>query len=348
MSFTKRYLVPALVLAAVLALSGALAGCGEQVAATWAHGQILESDVTTQITSMQSSRSSSSSSTTSSDDSSSSTTESWEDYIKNRSYDSDASDEDKAKGDGTVAQLREYAINTLMKTKVVDYEVEQKNYTISDDELDAYVDEQRTTYESYYGQGMSGTFESILQLMGYKNLAAFKEEAKETLKERKLQKEVTGKDESEDDFDQDAWDAHVKELVSNSDLHINDMPSDTTYDPSSPKYSDPDSSSTSTDTTTTTTTDSGSSTATTTDGTTMTIDGDGNMTTTSSDGTTTTTSTTDQNASTSTDSGSGSSTGADSSNSTNSSNNSSSTGNSGNSSNGDNSNNSNGSNNTGN
>ena len=313
MSFTKRYLVPALVLAAVLALSGALAGCGEQAAATWAHGQILESDVTTQITSMQSSRSSSSSSTTSSDDSSSSTTESWEDYIKNRSYDSDASDEDKAKGDGTVAQLREYAINTLMKTKVVDYEVEQKNYTISDDELDAYVDEQRTTYESYYGQGMSGTFESILQMMGYKNLAAFKEEAKETLKERKLQKEVTGKDESEDDFDQDAWDAHVKELVSNSDLHINDMPSDTTYDPSSPKYSDPDSSSTSTGTTTTTT-DSDSSTTTVygSDTETVSIDGNGNTTTTSSDGTTTTTSTTDQNASTSTDSGSGSSTGTDS------------------------------------
>ncbi len=342
MSFTKRYLAPIFVAGALVALACALSGCGEQVAATWAHGQILESDVTTQITSMQSSRSTSS--TTSSDDSSSSTTESWPDYIKNRSYDSDASDEDKAKGDGTVAQLREYAINTLMKTKVVDYEVEQKNYTISDDELNTYVDEQKTTYESYYGQGMSGTFESILQMMGYKNLAAFKEEAKETLKERKLQKEVTGKDEGEDDFDQDAWDAHVKELVSNSDLHINDMPSDTTYDPSSPKYSDPDSSSTST---TTTTTDSDSS-ASGTDGTattvtgsdtqTMSIDANGNVTTTNNDGTTAT-DTTGQNTSTSTDSGSGSSENTDNSSNTGSSDNSGNSGDSNNSGNSNNSNN---------
>ncbi len=295
MSFTKRYLAPVVLAGAVVALACALAGCGEQVAATWAHGQILESDVTSQATSMKSSLSSSSSSTSTT---TSTTSESWEDYIKNRSYNSDATDEEKAAGDGTVADLRNYIINNLLETDVVKHEIEEKNYTISDDELDAYVDEQRTTYEAYYGQGMSGTFESILQLMGYKNLAAFKEEAKETLKERKLQQEVTGKDESDSEFDQDAWDAHVKELVNAADLHINDMPSDLSYDPSSSTYTDSSSSLTTSDSSGTTTTDG---TTTTTDGTattvygsdteTYSIDENGNVTTTSNDGSTTTSTT---------------------------------------------------------
>ncbi len=308
MSFTKRYLAPLFVAGALVVLACALSGCGEQVAATWAHGQILEADVTSQATSMKSSLSSSSSS--SSTTTTTTTSESWEDYIKNRSYNSDATDEEKAAGDGTVAQLREYIINDLLKTDVVKYEIEQKNYTISDDELDTYVDEQRTTYEAYYGQGMSGTFESILQLLGYKNLAAFEEEAKETLKERKLQQEVTGKDESDSEFDQDAWDAHVKELVDAANLHINDMPSDLSYDPSSSTYTDSSSTLTTTDSSGTTTTDGTTTTSedgsTTTiygsDTETMSIDGDGNVTTTANDGSVTT-STTGQESSTNNSSG---------------------------------------------
>ena len=308
MSFTKRYLAPLFVAGALVALACALSGCGEQVAATWTHGQILEADVTSQATSMKSSLSSSSSS--SSTTTTTTTSESWEDYIKNRSYNSDATDEEKAAGDGTVAQLREYIINDLLKTDVVKYEIEQKNYTISDDELDTYVDEQRTTYEAYYGQGMSGTFESILQLLGYKNLAAFEDEAKETLKERKLQQEVTGKDESDSEFDQDAWDAHVKELVDAANLHINDMPSDLSYDPSSSTYTDSSSTLTTTDSSGTTTADGTTTTsedgsATTiygSDTETMSIDGDGNVTTTANDGSVTT-STTGQESSTNNSSG---------------------------------------------
>ena len=308
MSFTKRYLAPLFVAGALVALACALSGCGEQVAATWAHGQILEADVTSQATSMKSSLSSSSSS--SSTTTTTTTSESWEDYIKNRSYNSDATDEEKAAGDGTVAQLREYIINDLLKTDVVKYEIEQKNYTISDDELDTYVEEQRTTYEAYYGQGMSGTFESILQLLGYKNLAAFEDEAKETLKERKLQQEVTGKDESDSEFDQDAWDAHVKELVDAANLHINDMPSDLSYDPSSSTYTDSSSTLTTTDSSGTTTADGTTTTSedgsTTTiygsDTETMSIDGDGNVTTTANDGSVTT-STTGQESSTNNSSG---------------------------------------------
>ena len=249
MSSLKRHAVLVLSAVAALALSALLAGCGQQQAATWAHGQILEEDVTSQINSMKSSATSSSS--TSSDESSDNSEDSsddgdkWVTYIKERSYDSDVSDEDKEKADGTIADLRKYVIDQLMRTSVINYEVAQKNYEISDEELDSYVEEQQSLYESYYGQGMSGTFESILQLMGYKNLEAFKTQAKGTLQTRKLQEEITGKDEGDDDFDEDAWDKYVDGLVENADVHINDMPSDMSYDPDSPNYSASTSSSTS-------------------------------------------------------------------------------------------------------
>ncbi len=232
----------ALVVFAILSLSA----CGEQIAATWAHGEIEESDITTRIENMRTSATSTGTTT-------------WDDYIKKRSYNSDATDEQKEAADGTVAEMREYVIKELIKNKAVINEAEEKGYTVSDEELDAYVEEKRTEYESTYASGMSGTFESILRQMGYKSVSAFREASIDTLKERKVQEAVTGKNDTADDFDEDAWKNHEQELYDNSNVHINDKPDNLSYDPDSSSYKDDDSSSSSSDTTNTETSSDSSS-----------------------------------------------------------------------------------------
>ena len=88
-------------LAAVAALG--LAGCGEDVAATWAHGKVLEADVTaaaeTELGYYK-------------EDDGSYDISSWTNYIANREYIEDATEEEQKAyekaADGTAADYREY------------------------------------------------------------------------------------------------------------------------------------------------------------------------------------------------------------------------------------------------
>lgn len=206
MAGIKRLLVCAA--AGVLLAFGAvfLAGCGGQVAATWAHGQVAEDEVTSTIESMRSAYGLT-------DDSA------WASFVKKRSYDEDASSKE---GDGTVAELREYVINQMIRQDVIDHEIEAQNIEVTDEELDAYVEQQREQVESQY---MAGVFESYLERMGYSSIDEFREQARETLAEQKLRQQATG---STDDAD--AWNEYVDGLVENAQVTINEMPTGLSYD----------------------------------------------------------------------------------------------------------------------
>ena len=205
MTWYKRLL--ATICAGMLLVLGAagLFGCSGQAAATWAHGQIDEADVTTTIENMRTMYGLT-------DDSS------WASFVKERSYDADASSKE---GEGTVAELREYIIDQMIRQNVIEHEIEAQNIQVSDEDLDAYVEEQRQAVESQY---MPGVFESYLEQQGYASIDEFREQAKETLAEQKLQEQATG---STDDAD--AWDEYVDGLVEAAQVQINEMPADVSY-----------------------------------------------------------------------------------------------------------------------
>lgn len=188
-----------------------LTACGDVTAAKWAHGKVTEEEVTNQITSMQS------------NEGYSSDKSGWEKYIKTRGYDDSADSKSK---DGTVAQLREYVVKDLVKQQILDYEVEKENIEVSDEEVDAYYDQQAQIYEQMYAGGLSGTFDSILEMMGYENADSFKDELRKQLKEEAYKKQVCGEDYTDED-----WDKYLEGLYGYAEVNIKDCPSDLTYDP---------------------------------------------------------------------------------------------------------------------
>ncbi|MGN0059075.1 MAG: SurA N-terminal domain-containing protein [Coriobacteriales bacterium] len=204
MTSLKRALIVACAVALAVCGCFALAGCGKQAAATWAHGDVSEEDVTKTIENMRTNYGLTDDAT-------------WASFIAMKAYDSSANSDGQTTTDGTVADLRTYVINQLLKTDIIDYEVKEQNITVSDDELDAYVDQQRQAVESQY---MAGVFESYLQKQGYKSLDEYKEQARKALAEQKLAEQNGA---SEDD--ESAWDSYVDGLMQNADIHINDMPS---------------------------------------------------------------------------------------------------------------------------
>lgn len=209
MTSLKRALIVACVVALAVCGCFAFAGCGKQAAATWAHGDVSEEDVTKTIENMRTNYGLTDDAT-------------WASFIAMKAYDSTANSDGQTTTDGTVADLRTYVINQLLKTDIIDYEVKEQNITVSDDELDAYVDQQRQAVESQY---MAGVFESYLQKRGYKSLDEYKEQARKALAEEKLAEQNGA---SEDD--ESAWDSYVDGLMQNADIHINDMPSGLSYD----------------------------------------------------------------------------------------------------------------------
>lgn len=209
MTSLKRVLIVACAVALAACGCFALAGCGKQAAATWAHGDVSEEDVTKTIENMRANYGLTDDAT-------------WASFIAMKAYDSTANSDGQTTTDGTVADLRTYVINQMLKTDVIDYEVKEQNITVSDDELDAYVDQQRKAVESQY---MAGVFESYLQKQGYKSLDEYKEQARKVLAEQKLAEQNGA---SEDD--ESAWNSYVDGLMQNADIHINDMPSGLSYD----------------------------------------------------------------------------------------------------------------------
>ena len=237
------------ILAAALALGAlgmaALPGCGEDVAATWSHGKILEEDVT--------SAAESDLSAFLNDDYTTYDVEGWSAYIANREYDvdvedadtdtddatatdaatetdADDADEDTELGDGTVAEYREYLIKQLVRNDVQEYEVDQANIEVTQDEVDARVDEEAAMYEAYYGGGYSGTFESILENYMGIDMETFESYVQDELELEKFEMQVCDVDDA-DDIDEDEYEAYLDEKVEEADIVINDCPSDLSYDP---------------------------------------------------------------------------------------------------------------------
>lgn len=217
-----------------------LTACGgDQIAATWAHGEVKEDDVTNAVTNMQKSYGLTDAT-------------SWQSFIENKYYDSDAlksssnsSKNSKKSGEassssssadssasssdssenskGTVNDLRTYVINQLVRQQVIDWQVQQENIQVSDEEVEAYVDTYRKQVEKQY---MEGVFESYLENTQGITLDEFKDQARKSLAEQKLQQQATGST-----TDTDAWNKYVDGLVSQADVKINDAPANLPYDP---------------------------------------------------------------------------------------------------------------------
>lgn len=267
MTIVKKISVAAVSVALAALTAVSLTGCGEQVAGTWAHGKVLEDEITQTATTQMSYHTSSDGSTDVS---------AWTNYIADREYDSsassgdssstdssakkDADSSDESKSDGTVQEYREYLINQAIRQQVIDYEIEQRNITVSDDEIDQAVEQQSTIYESYYGGGHKGTFESILSRYFGMTLDQFKEDVAKNLKEDKLKEAVLAEQNSTDDAsvsddtsaddsksskkakssdsstdtsadDDKKFDEYIDGLIAGFDVKINDAPADLSYDP---------------------------------------------------------------------------------------------------------------------
>lgn len=246
-------------------------GCGKQPAATWAHGEVTEDEVTNVANNMRSYYQIT-------DD------ESWAQFVSSRAYDtsdelanaagnsaiqeardkgssagyssselganiqSDGTNSANAEGsssastqasnsadaqatttnDGTVEQLREYIIEQIIRQKIIDREIKERNITVSDAEINEFVEQQRASVEA---QLMKGVFESYLQSQGYASLDAYKEDVRTQFLQLKLAQEVAGKD-AEDgskSVDSEAWVKWLDGMYADAGVKINPAPSDLTY-----------------------------------------------------------------------------------------------------------------------
>lgn len=237
-------------LAACAALG--LAGCGEDVAATWAHGKVLEADVTAAAESELQYYL---------DDDGTYDISSWTNYIANREYDEYATEEEvevyEAAADGTVADYRDYLAKQKLREQVVAYEVEKRNIEVTDDEVEQQLEFEAQIYESYYGGGHAGTFESIINNYFGMTLEQYKEGVVTQLKEEKLKQQVVaektgtaegesadaaeGEDASaesadaageEEEVDEDAiFNEYLEELMQGYNATITACPEGLSYDP---------------------------------------------------------------------------------------------------------------------
>ncbi len=200
--------------AALLSALLVLPGCGDAVAAKWKHGKVLEADVTSQVTSLQS------------NEDLSSDKSGWEEYIQKYKYDDEADKKEVKAKSGTVAKLREYEIKILVEQQILDYEVEEANIEVSEDEVESDYQQQAQMYEQMYAGGLSGTFESILEMMGYENEEAFKNDLREQIKQETYKKQVCGEDYTDED-----WHNYIDGKYDEAEVEITDCPSDLSYDP---------------------------------------------------------------------------------------------------------------------
>lgn len=255
MTIVKKISVVAVSAALAALVAFTMAGCGEQVAGSWAHGKVLEDEITKTATEQMSYHTGSDGSIDVS---------AWTNYIADREYDSDSSAEDttkksdETKSDGTVQEYREYLVNQAIREQVIEYEIEQRGIEVSDDEVDEAVESQSTIYESYYGGGHKGTFESILNRYFGMTLEQFKENVAKDLKEDKLKEAVLAEqgdsaDADSADADKDSkadskksskkssadkesaddkkFDEYIDGLIASFDVKINDAPAELSYDP---------------------------------------------------------------------------------------------------------------------
>lgn len=226
-------------LAAVAALG--LAGCGEDVAATWSHGKVLEADVTAAAEAELNYYK---------EDDGSFDISSWTNYIANREYIEDATEEEQKAyekaADGTAADYREYLAKKKVREAVIAYEVDKRKIEVTDDEVEEQLKFEAQIYESYYGGGHAGTFESILHNYFGMTLEDYKEGVAKQLKEDKLKEQVIAekKGESaeqpaegeelseEEEADNDAlFNEYVEGLMESYNVKVTECPASLSYDP---------------------------------------------------------------------------------------------------------------------
>ncbi len=277
LSWCKRLGVTACACTVLLLPCAALTGCGEKIAAEVNGTQIEEETITNYIEN------------TMATDGYDEDEEGWETYLIDREYDEDADEEESDEEDTdsedaetdedadedesettedlhqAALDYRTYVIDQFIETELIQQDVKDKDVAVSDEEVDEYAEEIESYYEYYYAGGMSGTAESILQLMGYKDLDAFKEECRTELEIEALQKmmcpvdadededadseedadstdesddtedateeEETDEEETDEEYDEEAWDAYVEQLRADANVTVNDAPENLSYDP---------------------------------------------------------------------------------------------------------------------
>lgn len=207
-----------------------LAGCGEPLAATYDGGNVTEETVTGTIENMRTYYG---------------LTEdaAWAEFVKTRAYDTGANDAmqtaiEKAAAankpsedttEGTVEEMREYIIEQIIRSELIEREIKNRKIEITDEEVDAYVEQQRAYVESRL---MEGVFESVLQRQGYKDLDQYREEIREQLKQLKLQYDVSTvtTDDGQEISGKAAWNVWFDKVYEDAHVKINPAPSPLPYE----------------------------------------------------------------------------------------------------------------------
>lgn len=202
----------------------ALAGCGEPVAATYDGGKISEEDVTTTIENMRTAYGLSDE-------------EEWQEFLTTRAYDTsetasltavekaasqapNAVSATEDKGPGSVEDLRAYVIEQIIRSELIQREIKNRNVQVSDEEVEMYIDQQRTYVESMI---MEGVFESIIQRQGYRDMDAYRDAIREQLKQLRLQTEVSelANDNGQEVSGKAAWFVWFNKLYEDAHVKIN-------------------------------------------------------------------------------------------------------------------------------
>lgn len=243
-------------------------GCGKQPAATWAHGEVSEDEVTNVANNMRSyyqitddaswaqfvnsraydtseelAKAAGNTAIQDAKDKSSSASYSSSDLganIQSEGADSAGSDSANTEGannangdaaaanDGTVEEMREYIIGQIIRQNIIDREIKERNITVSDEEVNEFIEQQRASVET---QLMKGVFESYLRSQGYASLDAYKEDVRKQFLQLKLGQEVAGKDAEDGSktVDSEAWLKWLDDMYANANVKINPAPAELSY-----------------------------------------------------------------------------------------------------------------------
>lgn len=234
MTLLKRVRLALVTTGVTLFACACLTACGEPIAATYDGGSVTEETVTSTIENMRTYYELE-------DDAA------WAEFVKGREYDTGANgsmqtavekaaaqaaaaagqtDEDQT--EGTAEEMREYVIEQIIRSQLIEKEIKDRKLDVSDEDVDAYVEQQRSYVESRL---MEGVFESVLQRQGYKDLDEYREEIREQLKQLKLQNEVSTitTDDGQEISGKTAWSTWFDKLYESVHPKINPAPQPLPY-----------------------------------------------------------------------------------------------------------------------
>lgn len=228
MTLLKRARLALATIAVTIIACTCLAGCGELLAATYDGGNVPEETVTATIENMRTYYGLT-------DDAD------WAEFVKTRAYDTGESSMQTAvekaaaankpaedATEGTVEDMREYVIEQIVRSELVQREIKNRKIEIADEEVDAYVEQQRAYVEARL---MEGVFESVLQRQGYKDLDEYREGIREQLKQLKLQNDVSTitTDDGQEISGKAAWSIWFDKLYEDAHVKINPAPQPLSY-----------------------------------------------------------------------------------------------------------------------